>query len=161
VPRAADYWSVEQRKRRQTRRLLCAGLIEVHWTGPGGEPRRVVANLDELSVGGACLAMDELDEMIPPGTRVLLGPVQQAVGAVVRHARRTELGWQMGVQFDAGQDAQALIGDISHILDPEAVPENPEQRKAAGVPAAVRGSIACLTLEEAIRQAEPKEGGSG
>src|SRR3974377_621612 len=56
--------------KRAHERLLCAGLVEVRWSDKDGYPCETIANLENLSSGGACLS---IDCPIPPGTRVAEG----------------------------------------------------------------------------------------
>ena len=52
-------------ERRIEPRLLCADLVPVEWADKNGRPRRATANLEDISISGACL---QLDYAVPVNT---------------------------------------------------------------------------------------------
>ena len=44
--------------RRVEPRLLCADLVDVQWKDQAGRTRRSVANLEDISLSGACLQVE-------------------------------------------------------------------------------------------------------
>ena len=46
--------------RRIEPRLLCADLVDVQWKDQTGRVRRSVANLEDISLSGACLQVEQL-----------------------------------------------------------------------------------------------------
>ena len=45
--------------------MLCADLVDIQWKDPNGRSRRGVANLEDISLSGACL---QVDRPVPLGT---------------------------------------------------------------------------------------------
>ena len=44
--------------RRAETRMLCADLVDVQWKDKNGRTRRAIANLEDISLSGACLQVD-------------------------------------------------------------------------------------------------------
>lgn len=64
--------------RRIEPRLLCADLVDVKWKDQTGRTRRSVANLEDISLSGACL---QVDRPVPLGTNFRIGyPSGELVG---------------------------------------------------------------------------------
>ena len=129
-------------------RLLCAGLVEVRWSDQNGFPCETVANLENISPGGACL---RVDCPLQPGTRIAVGQLIGQTEAVVRHCTRSDLSWAVGVQFLTGkaQGIQACNG--THALDPKTVTGDEQRPKDLKLAHDVRGAVECLALYEAVR----------
>jgi hypothetical protein len=51
--------------RRIELRMLCADLVDIQWKDPNGRTRRGVANLEDISLSGACL---QVDRPVPLGS---------------------------------------------------------------------------------------------
>jgi PilZ domain len=137
--------------RRRHDRLLCAGLVEVRWSDEHGYPCETVANLDNLSPGGACLLVDS---RIPPGTRIAVGHLICQVEAEVRYCSTSELGWVVGAQFLTGKTPGIRACSPSHCVDPKTIPTDLQLQDEHRLSPEVRSTIGCMTLYEAVRDKE-------
>ena len=85
-------------ERRSEARLLCADMMEVRWKGPAGQPRRAMALLEDISGSGACL---QLEGPVPLGAELLMDCHQRRLAGVVRYCVYREIGYFVGVEFEA------------------------------------------------------------
>jgi hypothetical protein len=101
--------------RRVENRLLCSDLVDLEWTDKTGRMRRCVANLEDISLSGACL---QLDRPIPLGspTRITY-PKGELVGTV-RYCVFREIGFFLGVEFADGCRWSQRQFRPQHLLDP-------------------------------------------
>jgi hypothetical protein len=143
-------------ERRGHDRLLCAGLVSICWRDEAGEHREAVVNLDDLSPGGACL---HTEFPISEGTELLVGERDLAHVAYVRHCTAVQLGWLIGIQFGPEADPGPDICQPTHLLDPAAIPIDPELRNRPVISQELRDTIACLMLDTAMQEAEPESEG--
>ena len=107
--------SVMQERRIETR-LLCAELVEVIWSEKSGKQRRKVANLEDISLSGACLQMEnhllrETPVTIRYGDGKLVG--------VVRYCFYRDFGYFVGVQFTDGCKWSTKHFKPKHLMNPE------------------------------------------
>jgi hypothetical protein len=101
--------------RRAEPRLLCADLVDVVWKDKGGRTRRAVANLEDISLSGACL---QVDAAIPAQTNVrLLYPEGELRGRVCYCIYR-EVGYFVGIEFEPGFRWSLRQFRPQHLLDP-------------------------------------------
>jgi hypothetical protein len=103
-----------QEKRFQ-HRMLCADLVNVHWTDEDGHTRRAVANLEDISLSGACLQLDEPIHL--HASLRILTPNGALVGSV-RYCVYREIGYFIGVQFNAGSTWSRKTFKPQHLFDP-------------------------------------------
>ena len=116
--------------RRIEPRMLCADLVDVKWRDQSGRTRRGVANLEDISLSGACL---QVDRPVPLGTNFRITyPSGELVGRV-KYCVFREIGYFLGVEFDPGSrwsqrhfrpqhmlDPRRLVGRVTNRLRPEA-----------------------------------------
>jgi hypothetical protein len=103
------------RDRRIETRMLCADLVEIQWRDQTGRRRRAMANLEDISLSGACL---QVERPIPLGCAVRLAyPSGELVGAV-KYCVFREIGYFLGVQFEAGTRWSPRSFRPQHLLDP-------------------------------------------
>jgi len=103
------------KERRSETRLLCADLVEVEWKDKTGRKRRVVANLEDISVSGACL---QLDLAIPLQTDVRIRYERGDLAGKVRYCVYKEIGYFLGVEFQPGQKWNERAFKPLHLFDP-------------------------------------------
>ncbi len=117
--------------RRLEPRLLCADLVEVQWTDEAGRPRELLANLEDISLYGACL---QLDRPVPPDTVVRLNHPKIEVQGRVRYCVFRDTGYFLGVQFTPGFKWSRRQFRPKHLFDPRSLIELNEKRafKRAG-----------------------------
>jgi hypothetical protein len=137
--------------RRRHDRLLCAGLVEVRWSDEHGYPCETIANLDDLSPGGACLLVDS---PIQPGTRIAVGHLISQVEAEIRYCSSSELGWVVGAQFLTGKTPGIRACNPSHWVDPKTVTAGARPQPEGQLGLEVRSTVECLTLYEAVCKKE-------
>lgn len=142
---------MEISEQRRHDRLLCAGLVEVRWSDEDGYPCETMANLDNLCPGGACLLVDS---PIPAGTRIAIGHLICQVQAEIRYCSSSELGWEVGAQFLTGKTPGIQACHPSHSVDPKTVTQSDPLLKERQLSTAVRSTVGCLVLYEAIRDQE-------
>jgi hypothetical protein len=110
-------------ERRAEPRMLCADLIDVHWTDESGRQRHLLANLEDISHSGACL---QLDTPIPEETLLRLNHPKLEVVGRVRYCVFRETGYFLGIRFEPGFEWSRRRFRPKHLLDP---------RRLCGLPA--------------------------
>ena len=98
--------------------MLCADLVEAQWRSSNGRKHRVVANLEDISLSGACL---QLDEPIPVYSVVRISYPTGSFEGTVRYCVYREIGYFVGLQFEPGY--KWSLGDFEprHLLDPRSL----------------------------------------
>lgn len=95
--------------------MLCADLVHVEWKDKGGRIRRYVANLEDISLSGACIQMEMA---IPLHTAVRISyPKGELVGEV-RYCVFRDIGYFVGLRFEAGSHWSRRQFRPQHLLDP-------------------------------------------
>ena len=95
--------------------MLCADLVDIEWRDKSGRTRRTVANLEDISLSGACL---QLDVAIPAHTALRITyPKGELIGRV-RYCVFREIGYFLGVEFDPGCKWSQRNFKPLHLLDP-------------------------------------------
>ncbi len=101
--------------RRIEPRMLCADMVDVQWKDKSGRIRKGVANLEDISLSGACL---QFDQPIPLQTDLSISyPKGELIGKV-RYCVYREIGYFLGIEFDAGCRWSARHFKPQHLLDP-------------------------------------------
>jgi hypothetical protein len=95
--------------------MLCADLVDVVWKDKTGRKRRTVANLEDISLSGACLQMDA---PVPLQTTVLISFPKGELQGQVRYCVYREIGYFLGVQFEPGSKWSLRSFKPQHLLDP-------------------------------------------
>ena len=114
--------------RRAEPRMLCADLVDVEWRDESGRTRRTVANLEDISLSGACL---QLDLAIPQHTGLRITyPKGELIGRV-RYCVFREIGYFVGVEFDPGCKWSQRSFRPLHLLDPRRLVKNPPEADAS------------------------------
>jgi len=102
-------------ERRLEARLLCADLIDVHWTDKSGRSHTALANLEDISISGACLQMDM---PVPHETILRMAHPKTEFAGRVRYCVCRETGYFLGVQFEPGFRWTRRCFRPKHLLDP-------------------------------------------
>lgn len=101
--------------RRIESRLMCADLVDVHWKETTGRTRRSVANLEDISLSGACL---QLDRPILAGTLIRVTyPKGEFLGRAC-YCMYKEAGYFVGLEFEPGSRWSPRAFRPQHLLDP-------------------------------------------
>jgi len=101
--------------RRFEPRLLCADLIDVRWKDKTGRQRKAVANLEDISLSGACL---QTDNPIPLEASVHILYRKGELEGRVRYCVYREIGYFIGVEFQPGNRWSQRLFRPQHLLDP-------------------------------------------
>jgi hypothetical protein len=118
-------------ERRAEPRMLCADLVDIRWKDRGGRTRRTVANLEDISLSGACLQMDI---QIPLNSPVQINYPKGELAGVVRYCHYREIGYFVGVQFEAGSRWSQRQFKPLHLLDPRTLVRRAVARDASKGP---------------------------
>ena len=121
--------------RRFEPRMLCADLVDVKWRDQAGRMRRGVANLEDISLSGACL---QVDRPVALGAHFRISyPSGELVGRV-KYCVFREIGYFLGVEFEAGSRWSQHSFRPQHMLDPRSLVNRVTSRlKGEAPPAAV------------------------
>ena len=95
--------------------MLCADLVDVRWKDKSRRNWQAVANLEDISLSGACL---QLDTQIPTGAFVRISYPKGEFSGVVRYCQYREIGYFIGVQFEDGCKWSRHSFRPLHLLDP-------------------------------------------
>jgi hypothetical protein len=101
--------------RRIEPRMLCADLVDVQWKDQSGRTRRGVANLEDISLSGACL---QVDRPVPHGTILRMSYPNGELSGIVKYCVFREIGYFLGVEFEAGSHWSQRHFRPQHLLDP-------------------------------------------
>jgi hypothetical protein len=103
------------RERRSEVRLMCADMVEVCWK-EGPRFRRSLGLLEDISPSGACLQMETA---IPLDAPIRWGPPQSSFSGLVRYCVYREIGYFVGVEFEAASQWSRKSYRPQHLLDPQ------------------------------------------
>ncbi len=101
--------------RRIEPRMLCADLVDVQWRDQTGRTRRGVANLEDISLSGACL---QVDRPIPLGTGFRISYPNGELMGIVKYCVFREIGYFLGIEFEVGSRWSQRHFRPQHLLDP-------------------------------------------
>lgn len=118
-------------ERRLEPRMMCADLVEVRWKDKSDRNRRAVANLEDISESGVCLQMEV---EIPLTTVVRIRYSDGEFLGVVQHCDYQEIGYYLGVRFEAGCEWSQSSFKPEHLLDPRELVERAPVRARNRVP---------------------------
>lgn len=109
----ADLFNMSER--RNDRRLLCADMVPIEWTGDLGELRNEVALLEDISPLGLCL---QTEGALPEGCLVLINLNGTQTRAMVRYCCWREIGYFTGLTFAPGSSWSSERFRPRHLTDP-------------------------------------------
>jgi len=95
--------------------MMCAELVEVHWNDKTGRLHRDVANLEDISLSGACV---QLETPVQKGTRVTVNYGDGEMPATVRYCLYRDLSYFLGLQFEEGCKWSTKRFRPQYMLDP-------------------------------------------
>ena len=101
--------------RRIEPRMLCADMVDVQWKDKSGHIRKGVANLEDISLSGACL---QFDQPVPLQTDLRISYPKGELLGKVRYCVYREIGYFLGVEFEPGCKWYARHFKPQHLLDP-------------------------------------------
>jgi hypothetical protein len=100
--------------RRIEPRLMCAELVELEWCDKSGRLRSEMANLEDLSVFGACI---QCENLVRRGTPVFIRYGNGELPAVVRYCFYRDEGYFLGLEFSEGCKWPSEHFQPKHLLD--------------------------------------------
>jgi hypothetical protein len=95
--------------------MLCADLVDLEWKDQNGRTRRCVANLEDISLSGACL---QNEKPVPLNTAVKITYPGGELTGKIRYCVYREIGYFLGVEFDPGCRWSQKQFRPQHMLDP-------------------------------------------
>ena len=101
-------------ERRADTRMLCSELVDVYWTDRQGRQREVLANLEDISLCGVCLQLDDpvhIDTVLR-----IRHPKGEFLGSV-RYCLYREIGYFLGVEFLPGCEWSPEAYQPQYMLD--------------------------------------------
>jgi hypothetical protein len=119
--------------RRIEPRLLCADIVDVEWKDQNGRIRRGVANLEDISLSGACL---QVERPVPLGTTFRIAYPSGTLMGKVRYCVFREIGYFLGVEFDPGHRWSQRQFRPQHLLDPRRLVNRAVEKATPSEPAA-------------------------
>jgi hypothetical protein len=112
--------------RRSEVRMLCADMVEASWTEPSGETRQMTALLEDISTRGACL---QLETGVPAGVTLTWHSRDRNFTGTVRYCVYREIGYFVGVEFDAQSKWSQKAYRPRHLLDLRKMLKVPAHRR--------------------------------
>jgi hypothetical protein len=111
--------------RRDNDRLLCAELVQLIWRDESGRQSRRVANLEDISLSGICL---QVENPIPVGTTLTMEYGDGALVGTIRYCRFQDCGYFLGVELAEGCRWSSQHFRPEHLLDPSELVDQALQR---------------------------------
>jgi hypothetical protein len=105
----------DTQNRREDNRLLCAEIVQLVWDDPSGRQRRSVANLEDISLSGLCL---QVENPIPTGTPIAMEYGDGELVGTIRYCRFQEWGYFLGIELLDGCRWSSQHFRPQHLLDP-------------------------------------------
>jgi hypothetical protein len=100
--------------RRLENRLLCADLVRVWWREASGTEQQTLANLEDISLSGACL---QFDRPIRRGTLLHIALPKGELQGGVKYCVFRDVGYFVGIRFEAGCKLSRRDFKPKHLLD--------------------------------------------
>lgn len=107
-------------ERRGGDRLLCAELVQLIWHDEAGRERRRIANLEDISLTGVCL---QIEQPMAAGTTIAMQYGDGELLGVIRYCRHQDTGYFLGVELAEGSRWSSQHYKPEHLLDPKELVE--------------------------------------
>ncbi len=101
-------------ERRAAARMMCSELVQVHFRDEKGRTRRLLGNLEDISLSGVCL---QVDDPVPLNTELRICHPKGEFNGTVRYCLFREIGYFLGVQFGEGCQWSPRAFKPQHMLD--------------------------------------------
>jgi hypothetical protein len=126
-----DRKDTRKEDRRNDPRLLCAELVEIMWKDKSGRQRRRVANLEDISLSGICL---QVENVVPEGTLLAMRYGDGELAGTVRYCAFRDGAYFLGVRFEDGCRWSSKHFRPEHLLDPQELVNRTLRRYDSGAP---------------------------
>lgn len=113
-------------ERRIEPRMLCADLVDIRWRDAAGRQRRGVANLEDISLSGACI---QVERAMPLGADIRIAHPKGELAGKVKYCVFREIGYFLGVEFEPGTRWSPRSFRPQHLLDPRKMAARAAGRK--------------------------------
>jgi hypothetical protein len=90
-------------------------MVDVQWKDKAGLLRRTVGNLQDISLSGACFLFDQ---PVPLQTDIRISYPKGELLGKVRYCVYREIGYFLGIEFEAGSQWSSQHFRPQHMLDP-------------------------------------------
>jgi len=117
-------------ERRSEQRLMCAHLVGLRPSTPGGSRSGMTAILEDISSSGACL---QVEEPVAAGAAMTLAIGRHTFAGTVRYCVFRETGYFVGLQFDTGIRWSREKVVPEHLVDPREVKAKAGRGSTTGV----------------------------
>lgn len=111
--------------RRNENRLLCAELVEITYRDAAARQTRLVVNLEDISLAGACL---QTETRVPDGTSVCIRYGEGDLPGTVRYCVFRDSSYFLGIQFEEGCTWSQTRFKPEHLFDPRELVERVLER---------------------------------
>jgi hypothetical protein len=118
-------------ERRDKDRLLCAELVQLIWQDEAGRERRRIANLEDISLTGICL---QVEQPMAAGTPIAIRYGDGELLGTIRYCRHQDTGYFLGVELAEGSRWSSQHYKPEHLLDPKELVEKAISRRNGGKP---------------------------
>jgi hypothetical protein len=95
--------------------MLCADLVEFQWRDKTGRIRKGMANLEDISLSGACL---QVESPVPLQSSVRIKYSKGELNGSVRYCVYRDIGYFLGIEFTEGSQWSQRHYRPRHMLDP-------------------------------------------
>lgn len=95
--------------------MLCADLVDIQWRDQNGRLRRGVANLEDISLSGACL---QVERPVALGSPLQIAYPKGELAGKVKYCVFRDIGYFLGVEFEPGSRWSQREYKPQHLLDP-------------------------------------------
>src|ERR1700719_3622038 len=120
--------------RRIEPRMLCADIVDVKWRDQTGRTRRGVANLEDISLSGACL---QVERPVPLGTAFRISYPNGELTGKVKYCVFRDIGYFLGIEFEPGSRWSERHFRPQHMLDPRRLSIRTTDRTESDAPPTV------------------------
>jgi hypothetical protein len=118
-------------ERRDKDRLLCAELVQIIWQDEAGRERRRIANLEDISLTGICL---QVEQPMAASTPIAIRYGDGELLGTIRYCRHQDTGYFLGVELAEGSRWSSQHYKPEHLLDPKELVEKAISRRNSGKP---------------------------
>lgn len=94
--------------------------MELVWQSESGKQRRSIANLEDISLSGACV---QIEREVPPGTAVAINYGDGELLGIVRYCLCKDLGYFLGIELSEASRWSSQHYKPEHLLDPRELVE--------------------------------------